>query len=147
MNGNGTEWDVTDGNRRKQNGKYERVINLTELEKRGNWNENGTEGDANGTRARRDGKGTETGRERDGNGTGTGRERDGNGMGTGRERDGNGTGTGRERNGTRTGRNGVVLNGTGTRTGRARDERVRVKPRLRKQRLKNSDRKTATHSQ
>ena len=70
MNGNGTEWDVTDGNRRKQNGKYERVIDLTELEKRGNWNENGT-----GRGCERDE--SETGREGDGNGTGSGRERDG----------------------------------------------------------------------
>ena len=33
------------------------------------WNENGTEGDAKGTRARQDMNGTSTGRERDGNGT------------------------------------------------------------------------------
>ena len=49
--------------------------------------ERNEEGDANGTRARRDGKWTETVRGRERTGTGS----DGNGMGTGRERDVNGT--------------------------------------------------------
>ena len=61
----------------KRNIGLETSHQLHETRKRGNWKETGREGDANGTRARRDGKGTETIRGREW--TGTGRERDVNG--------------------------------------------------------------------
>ena len=53
---------------RQQNGTehIETSHQLDETRKRGNWKETGREGDVNGTKARRDGKGTDTvrGRER-----------------------------------------------------------------------------------
>ena len=65
-------WKQTETKRNTE----KRVINWTELEKRGNWKENGT----------RTGREMRTGRELDG--TGRGRKRCGNG--NGRERDENG---------------------------------------------------------
>ena len=81
----------TDGNKTEHietSNQFDGTRKARKLEK------TGREGDASGTRARRDEKETETVRGRERTGT------DGNGMGTGRERDVNG----KERNGTGMGR-------------------------------------------